>query len=400
MNLYKIQINRLSGFSVFILAILMLCSVNPWFAWHNQMFFVSFFSLLFLLSRLPLIQPKINHENIVPIIIAIIFFFIVKLIYIQSIVSIANYVRCILVFAFVILMQYKEQYRIITTITNIYSLIAGISIIYYFAILFFDAKLPYSIIEYPNEIIQYPKFRNYIFLLVPDNYKLFFRFQSIFTEPGHLGMISSLLLYVNKYNLKNIRCCIILLSIILSFSLAAYTLLFIGYIIYQFVSDKKLRSKFLPVVVLLITISLTVVYIYNKYSDSMVSVLIINRLEYDDSKGIVGNNRTDDFFDYYYENSFLKDRFLLGIGTERFHEKYGRGNSSYKTFIVQYGVLGILFVFLLYLSITYFSLSKLAVGLFILYCVSFWQRPYALWDMELFLFISAIKVFRTVNKLI
>ena len=85
----------------------------------------------------------------------------------------------------------------------------------------------------------------------------------------------------------------------------------------------------------------------------------------------------------------MKNDALFGIGDEEFAERFGSGNSSYKTFIVQNGIISLIFLFFLYCMLVRFYLSSIYVGLIILYIASFLQRPYALWEVELFLFMSA-----------
>jgi hypothetical protein len=225
---------------------------------------------------------------------------------------------------------------------------------------------------------------------------MFYRFQSIFTEPGHLGMISSLLIYINRYDLKKKSVFIIFVSALLSFSLAAYVLLIIGYFIYELVSRKK--KIYIKLMNFIMSISLLIgmaSYIYIQYSDSLISQLIISRLEYDEDRGFTGNNRANSYFTYYYETKFYKSSdYMFGMNPDQYEKKLAGGVSSYKSFIVQHGLIGIILLFIFYSSIVYDSKSKLLFGLFILYCASFWQRPYALWEMELFLFIGAAEMFR------
>jgi hypothetical protein len=300
-------------------------------------------------------------------------------------------------------MEKKELKKTINLTTILYAWIVGVSIVFYILIVFCGIDLPYSIIQYPNNISDYPDFRNYIFLLNPDEYNIFCRFRSIFTEPGHLGMISALLLYVNKYEIKRKSVLVIFISILLSFSLAAYVLLIFGYCIFEFVNKIgklikliKLTVNFIVGILLLIAISL---YVYAQYSDSIVSQLIIHRLEYDEDKGIIGNNRNSSHFDYFYENNFYRSSdCIFGIGETQYMDKLAGKTSSYKAYIVQYGIVGIFFLFIFYLSIIYVFKSNLLFGLLILYCASFWQRPYALWEMQLFLFMGAAELFRIKNE--
>jgi sensor histidine kinase YesM len=140
-------------------------------------------------------------------------------------------------------------------------------------------------------------------------------------------------------------------------------------------------------------------YVYKVYPDSIVGRLIVNRLVYDEEKGVAGNNRTSAQFDYYYKNRFLgTSNIVWGIGDRATTEGIMRATNSYKLFFVTYGFVGMASLFLLYFFMACSINSRLLMGLFILYCVSFLQRTYALWEMELFLFIGAAEVFHNGEK--
>lgn len=127
--------------------------------------------------------------------------------------------------------------------------------------------------------------------------------------------------------------------------------------------------------------------------EAVFSKRIVERFEYNEEKGISGNNRTTASFDSYYAHFFQTGDCLLGVGKEEFLQATwgprSGGNSSYKTFIVQYGLIGIFLVFLFFSVYAYLHKSRSLLGLLLLYIASFWQRPYALWEVELFLFIGA-----------
>jgi hypothetical protein len=85
---------------------------------------------------------------------------------------------------------------------------------------------------------------------------------------------------------------------------------------------------------------------------------------------------------------------IWGAGPELFQEKFFWGVGSYKGFFLTYGFIGIIPLFMFYFSMARSINSWPLFGLFVLYCASFWQRPYALWEMQIFLFMGAAEVFR------
>jgi hypothetical protein len=377
----------ISDLSVFMLFMIMLCSMGPWFAWNHTVLIILTLSALFILLRFCILSPKKSQTKPYIIFLSILVYFSVYMKNLNMQIMIV-FLCHILVFFFVMLMNNKEKENIVRITTTMFALIVGISIIFHILIVFCNIQFPYSIIQHVNE--GYPDFRNYKFLIIPDVFPVF-RFRSIFTEPGHLGTIASLILYINEYKLKKLNVFVIFVGLLLSLSLAAYVLFILGYIIYQFAIGGKLYKKAIVVISIITVLISAGFYVYTQYPDSVVTMLIINRLQYDENGDIAGNNRTTAGFDYYYKNSFLgTSKMIWGAESAIMREKFSWGNNSYKVFIFQYGLFGIISLFLFYFCMACSGKSWLLLGLFILYSASFVQRIYALWEMELFLFVGAM----------
>ena len=389
----------ISRLSIFVVFMIMLWSMSPWFLWSFRAPMIFLLSGLFIFLRLFIQEPRASASHLIIFFLGFLLISEMTLPYF-AVSNTPGYLRRLTLLFFVILMKPEEKIKLISFTTKVYAGIISISIVLYILVVVLGISLPYFITIYDSDIAVYPNYQNYLFLLVPDDNRLFIRFQSVFTEPGHLGMISALLLYVNHYRIKRKSVFIIFLSVIMSFSLAAYLLLMIGYAIHEVASGKRILKKvvtFLGIVGILVCGG---IYIYQNYADSMVSQLIISRLEYDEESGIAGNNRDSEDFDYYYDNTFFKKKnWILGIGSEEYKNNVAGGSSSYKVFIVQSGIVGLVLLVFFYLSIVYWGRSKLILGLFLLYSISFIQRPYALWEIQLFMFISAAELFRLTGKL-
>ena len=138
-------------------------------------------------------------------------------------------VRHVFLVWLVILLSDDEKVELMRMFTKIYVVIVGFSLLS-FALYQLGVELPYSIVKYEANA-GYPDFKCYPFLLVQNEYQLINRFQSVFLEPGHLGMISALLLYVDGYRLKRSEGVILCVSILISLSLAAYMLLLVGFLL-------------------------------------------------------------------------------------------------------------------------------------------------------------------------
>jgi hypothetical protein len=309
--------------------------------------------------------------------------------------GILNWLRHIVVLFFVLLMNDNEMTFVIILVTKIFAGILAISLPFYFMYLF-GVSLPYREISIG---IREGVYRNYIFFLKDSD--IIPRFQSIFIEPGHLGMFASFLLYINHYRIKKREMFIIFVGTMFTLSLAAYVLTFLGFIIFKFEEKRGQIFKLLRIIIIITGCS----YIfYTLFPENIINRAIIFRLTLDRTKtrGFIGNNRTTWEFDEYYRKYVINDsrNLLLGVGTEIFSRKFSRGNSSYKTFIFMNGLVSLFLLMFFYLGLVYSRKNRLYFGLFLVYCISFWQRPYALNDYQLLLFIFAGATFNTKNVLI
>lgn len=385
----RISLVVLSNISITLLVLIMLCSMKPWFVWNSGISIYIALSI-FVMFRMFLSIYKLTFTCAIAVGLCILLYTVLDIPHIVAFKNLLEYVlRHVLFVSLLILMTLHEKQKTIKWLINAYVTILAISIVLYVLYL-----LGLNIPSYPV-LIDDPYyswgFVNYLFLIVP-NSLMDFRFQSIFLEPGHVGMISSLLLYCMKYTLKDVRGVILLLSVILSFSLAAYLLLFIGLIIYKSTIMTNLWSYFLKIFLALVSAIVFSTFFYKKFPDTIFSELIIGRLEYDAEKGFSGNNRTTYEFDKYYKKFYTTNVCLLGEGYKLAEKIPGGGYSSYKVFIVSHGLFGIIFLFIFFCFFAYKAHSRFVWGLLLLYMISFWQRPYALWEIELvpFIFISQI----------
>ena len=197
----------------------------------------------------------------------------------------------------------------------------------------------------------------------------FYRFQSVFDEPGYLGTVSAFLFIINKCSVKTTVDKIILAGGIFSFSLAFYFLIFI------FIAARSLSSfKFLMLTLSVILFFLVVI----NFFDPLIIIfdeLILDRARFSDGR-LIGDNRASDHLDsafaLYLSSGDLRT-VLFGLG-----DFEPDGTSSIKQIFVQAGLVGFLLVFLV-LSI--FSLIKARrlnwdclIFVFI-FVISMYQRP-------------------------
>lgn len=298
-----------------------------------------------------------------------------------------------LIYSFIVYLflslRWEYQKHVFNFIYDKLAVILAISLIL-FILVIIGIPLPnFGYITHPT--LDFYSYTNYG-LLLHGIYGI--RFNSIFCEPGHLGMIIAFLLFINGYDFKNKSTIILILSLLFTLSLAGYVLAAVGYILLQMKQNFKstllrlFKASALFSLVYLFTIN------YNN-GNNLVNELIFSRLEYDPQEGtIAGDNRASNSLNNYYE-SLSYEEFLFGIGQEKYTDESSNGllsGAGYKLFIVIAGVFGVVVVSVFYLSIVITSKKTIRMEYFfllILYALCFIQRAYPFWAAEVFTFILA-----------
>lgn len=372
----------------FFLFLAFIQSLNPWFVWNlNDLLFTGTGVILCILYVKMRSQTLyLSSNNFLPMILLVL-----AKVYVGGFDSLNTIIFSVLaVVPILLVLALRPLYKtlLLEYITKYFAFILLGSLTLW-VILLIGVPLPsLGTISHPSwEMYIY---ENYFFVL--RNMLLYdIRFNSIFLEPGQLGMICSFLLLVNKFDFKRRSVLVILIANLFTLSLAAYFLLFFAYGLHG-LSYSKYRLKYS----LLFLTGLLIIYTFSvnyNAGNNIVNELIISRLEYDESEGgIVGNNRFSESMDNYYEKFIVSEDVWLGIGGERFNAMEFGANAGYKVFLVKYGLLGTLLVFLFYLLICLKNRSTFAYILLIVYVVAFLQRAYPLWTSELILFITSTPV--------
>ena len=273
--------------------------------------------------------------------------------------------------------------EIFNMIVNIYCWILFISLIAW--ILFLMG------IELPNFSTSWEghyEYKNYFLFLYNkgDDNSIFPRFSSVFLEPGHLAMITSFILWVKYKDLSRFQLIILISSIVFSFSLAGYILCVFLLFFYLLLNIR------LSLLIILFSIGgiIGVALDYVKIENSVFDQYILGRLQISDSRGIAGNNRTSEDFDFYYDRLSGTNTILYGVGLDLYKREFQGGNAGYKVFIVQYGYIGLILTFLFYFLYMLRHKSRLLLILFFLYGLSFFQRAYPFWEAWLIPYICSM----------
>lgn len=245
------------------------------------------------------------------------------------------------------------------------------------------------IIQHPNGYTSYVFF-NYIFVL--KGAALYeadgLRFQSIFTEPGYCGTLLAFMIYALRFEIKKWYVAVIAIGLLLTMSLAGYVTLFVGYVVYQYSRGMKIRNFAIAAILLITTYYASINY---DNGNNIVNTLIIERLQPDKDKGILGNNRFSDLTEFYFDKIISNGQILTGLGAdevrringndetnENFHGKIQ--GAGYKIFLIYNGLICAIMVFFAYylLGTKQCNITgrKYAMGFFIIVCITFIQAAY------------------------
>ena len=131
----------------------------------------------------------------------------------------------------------------------------------------------------------------------------------------------------------------------------------------------------------------------------MFNNLLIDRLIFDGEQ-ISGWNRFTDDFNDYYNNFITSPESFFGIGQTEFVNLFPqRVSIGYKTYIVAHGFFGLLILIAFYFSIALKYKQKKTLLFLLIYIISFLQRPYAICDVQILIFICALPYINNFNKI-
>ena len=216
-----------------------------------------------------------------------------------------------------------------------------------------------SIVECP--LNRGRDYYSYLFnVYLQENFSVFNRFYAFFDEPGVVGNVMMVLLFIQKFDLKKWYNIIFLVSGILSFSLAFYIATATYFIL---IGNIKSKISF---------IILVIIAIYFFYENEFVYKLVFGRLEFDDGQ-LAGYNRENYSFDIWFKNIDWTDFFLTGYWPRK-QIPYA---ASWKWAFATYGIIpSLIYLSLLVFSRVRNSISGKDILLGLILLVIIWiQRP-------------------------
>ena len=270
----------------------------------------------------------------------------------------------------ILLATKEEKMLLLASMTNCFVMMLLISLPAWILYLM-GVPLPHSQEIQPN---SYHVEVNYgFFLLSVKTISIFPRFQCFFLEPGQFATPCAFLYFLHgaNFNRKNI---LFLIAILLSFSLIAY-----GLIITAFIANRMFRvqsNRFLKTILSIFIIAGLSFYFSNsENNDDPITTLIVHRLQYDEEKGITGNNRTGSYFDSQYEKLIKSPNCYWGIRRQLNEgEDWTIGSSGYKKVIVRSGLIGLGLVLFIIFLLFYFNRNLATLSFFVILTTAFLVR--------------------------
>ena len=386
----------MKGLLKFTLLLCILKSMNYWVFWSidsKLIYFAAVFSIIVCISnKKRQIWNSIIKENYT---IGFLFLAIYALyqntITLSSNATILSYSNTImLLYILYSTIHFKEDFKneIISYLEKAMTILLAPALLIFF--LRFVISLPFIPMQYTDSFGNdpYGLLQNYIFLIhhaeAIVDLASFPRFCGPFLEPGQLATFLAFLLFVLKYDFSKRSRYILLFALICSFSLAGYVLALIGAMMQKSHSIKKI----IPLI-FLISIIYVVGINYNN-GNNLLNKYILVRLEYDEEKGITGNDRSSEITDRIFEEELMSSTTHILFGLPHYKGE-AIGGSGYKTYIVKYGVFSLFFLLVAYLVISSSARNKRDMLIFsILLIASFLQRATPLIFYLPFLYLIAL----------
>ena len=347
-----------------IIFVLFLDSMVPWFTFNVNKLVLEGIALLLIIPITAfnnMYDKSFNRAQV--------FLFLFFFLWLAKYNTFYGFINCFVhwgIVVIIIMLSDEYKYGLIRFITKWFGICLFISMIGYILHL---AGVPL--------LHQYVEYGDYFF----DNYYLFlqrelYRFQGPVIEPGHLTMGLAPILFLNNYNLKNKYVAVLFVAQLLTFSLAGYICLFVGYLIVSYNSHfRRFASSVLIIGVIFI---LTITVIQNNIREDLFQVLVLDRLEVVDDR-LVGDDRSSLYLDQQFDKVVSSSEIVTGIYFN--HELSEKGVAGFKLFFTQFGLIGILLLLLAYFSTLLNCYShKRETFLFIMFLLMLlYQNAYPSW---------------------
>lgn len=353
-------VNKLRSLRVFLLVSLCFLSVQPWIVWDlNNLFPVIGLFYMFIVCFTTLKRRK---YTVLP------FLLIIYMLIPRTYEIISFKAALITSIAFVTFLQHEDddvKTEVFQKFVKLFSTLLVPGIILY--LVHYVIKLPFFIIPSRN-LVLVQEYRNFgFFVEAVQDVDAIPRFRFIFDEAGVVGTVCFYLLLFLRYDFKPWRNKIILLAGLLSFSLFFYIGSFIMFFMMKITSVKRMLITVVTVLIVVIALSNTEVF----------NTLIYSRIT--NAQDLIGEQRTQEVFNAHYDKYVQTPQLAIGngMGSEFALEERKAAIASYKVYIYEYGIGGVLLLVVIYYKLIRKVLNPFNSILAILGLLLCWyQRPW------------------------
>lgn len=358
-----------------IFCVLIFLTLRPYFIWQNNFIYVTIFILAVTFSLVWIfLKMRISKKSLFYLSIFLSSFALSQF----TLHGIYLWISAMVVLiSFFVLFDEKIHQTSLSYFINIYAIVSIPSILIFFLLvtgvnLEWEHLEPYSKAKQSSGVY----YREYLGMVVLST-QIFtfgtgeiFRLSSVFTEPGVVGTVSALLLAVTRFDIRNWKGMILLISGMLSFTLAFYILAFI------YLGLKKPFYLLISVGLL----STLIVLLPSDIKDNrIIQYYVMERSEALLVNFDKVNNRVDECFEQHYDEFLSSTNIYFGNGYKA-SISLKCNTSSYKTIIYDYGTIGFLMIVLFYITI---FISKISTKSDVINCIPFliiffataYQRP-------------------------
>lgn len=221
------------------------------------------------------------------------------------------------------------------------------------------------------------------------------RFSGVFDEPGVIGTINLILLYINDADFKKPVNILLMVTGVCSLSLAFFVGIFVLLIFQVF---KKEHSKKYKFAIIIFTASLAI----SCFTIPFMQEFIGDRLEYNQDTGkLAGDDRSNAALDYYIDSIRWSKEYWLGATKDIVESPDFEGKWGIQVAILMYGMLFIaLYVFFYWrYSKLYICQDKYHTILFLLMLVMvLYQRPFVIYCEYIFLFAAYPRIVTSASQ--
>lgn len=373
------MINRIYSASCWIVSFLLFLSLFPYFIWD----FVEYSNWLISIPLFVLLSCNIKHT----IDISYYFFFLFLSVW-GAIMGQNNIIGIIMIAisSVLIIVDKSFIFRVYSRYRLIFVSFLAISLIVYLFVSF-GFPLPYKVSPPPPRNTIDFNYYIYPFYACPsiDDWRNLGlnRFNALFDEPGVVGTISFIILFIEKFNLKKIGNIVLLISGVFSFSLFFYIACFV-YLIYLFL------LKRLTLIKRIIIFIITLVSIVQFSQTEIFKGYIGDRLLWNsESQTITGDDRSSESLKQYVKS--IRGTTYYYFGNPKAVSQF-QDSASIEKQILAHGFITVVlfFVFFSLYSYRYLRISKKWVLFLIMFVSIMYNRPTMFALDKLFLYFMMI----------